>query len=255
MFTVLEQIQNDVQQLAPLPPVTPATPTTVKHDDFGYAIPCKKSSSSKTSSSPKNSSTRDAKPVVTAGQENHYAVIDLVQKKLSHEKKATGNCSQDAVHTLQSEAVKSDSTRPAEAVAATPTIAATSDDGIEPYASIDIVMNGTYQKQKMPTNCEAAHVSTKEPECNGKGYSPSVHEPGNVEPMYAEVTKPSAMVTTNHPLTIANDKIEPYATVNIPYKYKTSKKHKAKRDNLKSCTPINAALSNAMCNKATVLTT
>ena len=238
MFAVLEQIQRDIQQSPPLP-ATPAAPTTPQHDSFGYAIPCRRSSS-----------TRNAEPVATSAQEHPYAVVDVTQKRLSHRKnKATrdeGNKPSVSAHSSQSDEP------------AVEAIARASDGRIEPYATVDITaMKDARQKQKALQDHETTHENTKQPharvgEHDNTRETSSVHKP--VDPIYDEVAK-TEVITTTYLLTTEDDTIEPYAMVEIPYKYKTSKKHKVTCDTIKTSNPINTALSKLETDKNGMCTT
>ena len=252
MFAVLEQIERNIQQ-QPLPPspATPAAPTTPQHDSLGYAIPCR------------SSATRNAEPVATSAQEHAYAVVDVTQKRLSHGKNKTtrneGNKSLASAHSLQSdESVKPNRINTLVTMAA---VAETNDKGtIDPYATVDIIaMRDARQKQMAFQDRETTRENTKLPhtkmeEHDSTGEISSVHEP--VDPMYAEVAK-TGTIATSYLLTTKDDTIEPYATVDIPYKHKITKRHKVTCD---TSTPIDVALSkletdkSSMCNKATVLT-
>ena len=223
MFAVLEQIQRDVQQ--PPSPATPAAPTTPQHDDFGYAIPCRSSAA-----------TRNAKPEATSAQEHAYAVVDVTQKRLLHGKN-------------RNEENKTES-----AVAA---VAGTNNGGIEAYATVDITaMKDARQKQIAFQDRETTHdtkqLHGKAEEHESTAKVSLIRKP--VDPMYAEVAETGAIATTYVLTTEDDGTIAPYATVDIPYKYKGSKKHQV------TSIPINAAMSkletdqNGMCNKATILT-
>lgn len=259
MFAILEEIQTDIwQRWLQLSPAL-ATPTKLEHDDFGYAIPSK------------NRSTRARDTEVAAAthaREHTYEVVDdVIQEQLCGKNEATGNVSLVPAHSSQSEeSVKPDGMETQSPVV----VASTVDEGITPYATVDIIaMNVTRQKQKASTDHESAYDEVRQPhtttikmECNGTGNSPSVHETPEVDPLYAEVTEPGTIAVTNHPpVATENGKlIEPYATVNIPYKHTTSTDHKITCDAIRTCAPINAALSKLeidnsnMCNKATALT-
>ena len=212
MFAVLEEIQRDVQRHQPPPsPATPAAPTCPQHDSFGYAIPCRKSS------------TKNAKSEA-------YAIVNVAQKRSSN--KSTSSEGSEKIDAQISEP----------AVAAT---AGTSNEEIEPYASVNIItMNGGCQKQQdSGSSVKQPHAKKKEDNDNGKiSYTP-------IEPMYAEIAKPGIMTTTNQ--TKDDDIIEPYASVDIPHGYNTSKKHKFTSDTINSAMPTLSRFemgSNALCN-------
>lgn len=215
MFAVLEQIQRGVQQ--PPSPATPAAPTTPQHDSFGYAIPCR------------GRATRNAEPEATSAQEHAYAVVDVTTRN-----KENKTDIQPAVGAL----------------------AGTNNEGIEAYATVDIIAMKNARQKQMAFQSETTH-NTKRPhdkmeEHESTGEVSLIYKP--VDPMYAEVAETGAIATTYVLTTEDDDKIEPYATVDIPYKQMALKKHKV------TSTPINAALSkletdqNGMCNKATILT-
>lgn len=251
MFAVLEQIQQR-QQLEPQSPPSPVAPSTLQHDDFGYAVPFK------------NNSRKTSEPIMAVAQEYPYAVVDVTQKQTSREENTetdgNGNCSS----ALQSEESETDKVETQPPVAATSITAETGDKEIEPYATVKVT-SVAHQKQMESTNHEHTYDEVRQPhtkmESDVTGNGTSVHEHTEIEPLYAEVTEPGIRVTT---ITKVDDEllVEPYATVDLPYKHNATKNHKLTHDNLKTCTPLNAGLSKLetdesdMCNKAAaVLTT
>ena len=208
MFAVLEEIQQDVpqRQQPPPSPATPAAPTSPQHDRFGYAIPCRKSS------------TKSAKPVA-------YAVVNMAQKQSSN--KSTGLEGSEKTDAQISEP----------AVAAT---AGTGDEEIEPYATVNLITINAGRQKQCGSTVKQSH--TKKEEDDNTGKIP-------IEPMYAEIAKPGTMATTNQ--TKDDYMIEPYASVNIPYEYKTLKKHKVSSNTINTpmSTPSRLEMSNnALCN-------
>ena len=225
MFAILEQIQRGMQ--LPPSPATPAAPTTPQHDSFGYAIPCR------------SGATRNAEPEATSAQEHAYAVVDVTQKQLLHGKNKT----------TRNEGNKTE-----------PTVAAvvgTNKERIEAYATVDIMaMKNARQKQKAFQGRVTTH-NAKQPHNKVEQESTGEVSHKPVDPMYAEVAETGAIATTCVLTTKDDNTIEPYATVDIPYKHKASKKHELA---FKASTPINAPFSkletdqNGICNKATVIT-
>ena len=162
----------------------------VKHDSFGYAVPSK------------NDSARIAKPTCTP-----YAVVNVTQKQLSHEKnnntKCTENDSSVPSHlAVSEESAEPNKVEPLYSEVTEPMITATcstaeNSDEIEPYATVDIlVMDSASQKQKTLT--EVVHNSSDsvmqshapaKSEYTGAREDPLAHKPVKTEPMYSKVTE------------------------------------------------------------------
>ena len=225
MFSVLEQIQRELQQWQLQPVASPAAAptTTLKHDSFGYAIPSK------------NNVTRNDKPTAPSAQHNPYAVVDVTQKQgknTSGVSKGRGNCS-----SVPSCPEESDEVDPLYSQVMDPIVAGTPiiGDEIEPYATVDITaMKGGVQKRKAKTGHKPTHIGIDNvtqthntSKCDGttNSHSPSHKPTANVEPLYAEVIKPARAIATTTSDS-EDDMIGPYATVDVRNIQKASKTHK-----------------------------
>lgn len=224
MLKVLEQIDTRQQQQRSSP--SPPTPTTVEHDTFGYAVPSKI-----------NSPTRTAEPSQPTTTAQQYAVVDVTQKKLSSGKnnktESIRSNSSAPPHSLQSdESVKPDRGEPPHnkviKPSGAPTVAEKNEE-IEPYATVNIVVVDRPPKQQDTSKVRApVHYNnnnvTRPGQSSSNGNCP-------VEPL-------NGVLPINHHSNIA-DEIIPYATVDLP-KQSISKKHKYSNSGITITTTNNA---------------